>query len=828
MSSGDPTVEANATPHATDETLDASLPGGDATLQRRAAERYHRLGEIARGGMGRIIAARDLELGRVIAIKELLTDSAALDRRFEREVRITARLQHPGIIAVQEAGRWPDGKAFYTMPHVAGRPLDAVIAEATTLPARLALVPRVLAVADALAYAHGEQFIHRDLKPSNVLVGAFGETIVIDWGLAKNLRDPDDESLGGARSGDGAVTVLGDAIGTPSYMPPEQARGARVDARADVYALGAILYHVLAGARPYADTQVASDVVDRVLAGPPPPLDALTPEAPADLRAIVAKAMARAPAERYPTAATLADDLRRFTTGQLVGAHRYSLGQILGRWLRRHRAVVAVGGAAAAALAVVAVLAVQGIRGERDVATTQRGLAEAHRAEVEELLEFMLLDLHDKLKAVGKVELLGMVATKAATYYQTRPIDRADRAAMRRRGVALTHVGDVEVATGDLPAAIASYRQAEARFAQIDADRDRVNALELLGRALTLQGARDEALAIHRECLAILARLLAAAPAADVELALLARTASNHMRVGNLLAAQGDLAGALATHRDGLAIAERRAARLRDDLDAQRSVAVMHTAIGDVLEAQLELPGALAAYRAAQAIMARLAAVDPDDIDRQRGLSLTLDRVGIILTQQRDFVGALEANQQGLAIAARLAARDPDNALWARDLSISHVSVGDVHKAEGAWPEALAAYQAAHAIRARLAALDPSNAEAARDLANSFERVGGAELELARRDRAVVAYQASDAIRQRLAAAAPDDPIAQRDRYLTPTQFGDVAEAGGELDAALRWYREALALAEQAVARFPDAPQLAADLEQLRGEVARLQAAARR
>jgi len=144
--------------------------------------------ELARGGMGRVAKARDRRLGRDVAIKEVL--SATLDARFAREVAITAQLQHPAIVPIYEAGRWPDGSAFYAMRLVSGGTLAAAIAKTETLEDRLALLPHVIALTDALAYAHANRIIHRDLKPGNVLVGEFGETVVIDWGLAKDLSMP--------------------------------------------------------------------------------------------------------------------------------------------------------------------------------------------------------------------------------------------------------------------------------------------------------------------------------------------------------------------------------------------------------------------------------------------------------------------------------------------------------------------------------------------------------------------------------------------------------------------------------------------------------------
>jgi WD40 repeat protein/serine/threonine protein kinase len=333
------------------------------TVDRR---HYVISGEIAKGGMGRVLAARDLRLGRAVAIKELLPKNRDAARRFEREARITARLQHPSIIHIYEAGVWNGGEPFYAMTKVAGRSLDKVVAERATLEERLGLVPNVIAVADALAYAHNEHVIHRDLKPANVLVGAFGETVVIDWGLAKDLGVPLDpkESLQLRMRAMPGETNVGSIVGTPAYMPPEQARGESVDQRADVYALGALLYHVLVGAPPYTGTSSA-EVLECVKTKPCVPVREREPGAPADLVAIVAKAMARKRGDRYADADELARDLKRFQTGQLVAAHHYTTPQLVWRGLRRHRVAVAIATISVVVLAAVGTLSISRILEEK-------------------------------------------------------------------------------------------------------------------------------------------------------------------------------------------------------------------------------------------------------------------------------------------------------------------------------------------------------------------------------------------------------------------------------------------------------------------------------
>ena len=399
---------------AGDESSAVQLGGPDdfPVVQRR---NYAVGDEFARGGLGRILEAQDLRLDRTVALKELLSEDPRAQARFIREARITARLEHPHIVPIHEAGHWPEGPRFYAMKLVRGTTLANRLEEAVTDEERLRLVPHLIDVADAVAYAHSQGILHRDLKPSNVMVGPFGETVLIDWGLAKDLegQDPDVPSSDLPMSPSAFETSDGMVVGTPPYMPPEQAMAQPLDERADVYSLGAMLYHVLCGRRPYYDTH-PREILSQVVKGPPVPLEELTYDVPIDLLAIVNKAMARNPDHRYPSAEEMAEELRRFTAGRLVRAHSYSSWELMSRFVRRNLGIVLTAMLAAIGLFALGSWSYVQISEERDIAKQNMHQAQA------ELKKFTLekarvLLASDPTEALAWLKRLPAPTRQAAT-----------------------------------------------------------------------------------------------------------------------------------------------------------------------------------------------------------------------------------------------------------------------------------------------------------------------------------------------------------------------------------------------------------------------------
>ncbi len=330
--------------------------------------RYELRERVGRGASAEVWRAFDPQLARDVAVKlprEDLLDDPLLAARLVREARSTAQLRHPGIVSVHEVGTC-GGRPFIVSDFIEGESLARAITARRLPPdASAELVARL---ADALEYAHAYGIVHRDVKPANVLLAAGGRPVLADFGLAHLAR------------GEPALTRAGDVLGTPAYMAPEQARGdaAAVDARTDVYGLGAVLYELLTGRPPYVGGSAAS-VVHAVLHARPTPIARLAPEVPADLATVCAKALAHEPGERYATARAFADDLRRFLAREPVRARPPGALRRTALWVRREPALAATLGASAGVIALVASLAFARVVAERDIAR-----ANLRRALVEE------------------------------------------------------------------------------------------------------------------------------------------------------------------------------------------------------------------------------------------------------------------------------------------------------------------------------------------------------------------------------------------------------------------------------------------------------------
>lgn len=350
-----PYLEGLALVHAarTRALASAATPASRPAVEFPTVAGYELLEELGRGGMGVVYRALQLSTKRVVALKVMLAGPFASDasrRRFDREVELAARFQHPYIVRILESGATA-GRRYYAMDYVRGLRLDRYLAEVQ--PDIRSTLNLFVEMCAAVEHAHGHGVVHRDLKPGNVLVDKDGHPHILDFGLAKATDQPDaDASLAGTLSSPGQV------LGTLFYLSPEQAAGtpAEIDARTDVYALGLMLYEALTGALPFDTTGRPSDIIQRILDRPPVRPSTLAHHVDRDLETIVLTAMEKDKPRRYPSARDLADDLRRYLAGDPIHARPPSRIYVLRKRLIKHRLAVGIT-AATVALALIVLLA---------------------------------------------------------------------------------------------------------------------------------------------------------------------------------------------------------------------------------------------------------------------------------------------------------------------------------------------------------------------------------------------------------------------------------------------------------------------------------------
>jgi tRNA A-37 threonylcarbamoyl transferase component Bud32 len=388
------TVRRLLMPHASDVTLASQArfetrpfdtkpraPAAAAPRMLTPGERFDVSHVHAQGGLGVVYLARDQEIDRTVALKQIKSqwaDDEDSRARFLLEARITGRLEHPGIVPIYALGADATGRPYYAMRLIRGESLLEVIHRfhgprgnashsKLRVPELRKLLQRFVDVCNAVDYAHSKGVIHRDLKPSNIMVGKYGETLVVDWGLAKVIGSDEDVALttrmvrAPESEGGGTSTQLGTTIGTPAYMSPEQAAGRNdeLGPATDVYSLGATLYHLLTGVLPHDMDDDVGVVFARMELGKVAPPVARVPWLPKPLSSICVRALAVRPEERYASARALSDDIERWLADEPVRAHQESSSERVFRWMRNHRTLATsllVGYLVAAAAVVIGVI----------------------------------------------------------------------------------------------------------------------------------------------------------------------------------------------------------------------------------------------------------------------------------------------------------------------------------------------------------------------------------------------------------------------------------------------------------------------------------------
>jgi Protein kinase domain len=780
-------------------------PAAPAAPEEGASDRYVLGGEIARGGMGTIWRAFDRRLSRSIAVKCLDSRAPSLAARFAREVRITASLQHPGIVPIYDAGVLPDGRHFYAMRHVPGATLDRAIEGERGEGERLGLLAPVLAVAEAVAYAHDRGVIHRDLKPSNVLVGPFGETVVIDWGLAKvgegstsEAAEPEPD-LDPEAPSDPAMTREGTVLGTPRYMAPEQARGEPATRRSDVYALGAILYHALSGRLPFAGGQVSA-VLARAARAEVAPLTSVAPGLPSDLVAIVERAMAPSPEARYAAAGELAADLRRFQTGQLVAAHAYSRRDLVRRFARRHRAALTLAAFFALVLTLGGALSLRRIVSERERADRERVGAET-------LVQFLMHDLRAKLRMVGRLDVLDGVADRVESYYLATAAGQAELPEVTRERADLYDLRAMMAETsGD---GASAGRHLARGFELIDQTPPSERTTEVrasLLNALTLRtwrlGQAERALALSREAVSLRRALLTSASAnasqRPIELAqALGFAAFLAERRGQTPEADRDW-----TEAGVLLDAEY--ARAPNDLKVISALARQRVNVGESLYERRRLGEAKAEFEAARVLCAILLEREPPNIEFLYPNMWADIWLADVLATEGQAAEAEALRESARETAALMVKLEPTATSWRKSLARTEADLATMAAARADWASASAHLQAARASYEYMVGLDPNNHDFRRQAGAAVARLAEAEAELGREGAARDAWRAS--LEHLSTLARSDDPGARLELANGLRGYAAFERKAGHADEAESAVERALALVQDAPAT-PERPE---------------------
>ncbi len=794
---------------------------GDSTS---AGTRFRILRPHAKGGLGEVFLARDVELNRDVALKEIQPQFAADPRyraRFEFEAEVTGGLEHPGIVPVYGRGHTPDGRPFYAMRFIRGDSLKEAVrrfreAESQPRPDRSRtalrlreLLGRFLDVCDAVAYAHSRGVLHRDLKPGNIMLGKYGETLVVDWGLAKALGHPEpagpiERSELPLKPASGSAlepTEADSAVGTPGYMSPEQVdrQVGALGVRSDVYCLGATLYHLLTGHAP-CEGEHRGEVYQKVLRGEIPRPRSLNPRIAPALEAICLKALARKPADRYESPQALKVDLERWLADEPVRAYPDPWTRRAARWAKRHEAAVvgaaALLGTATIALAVSNVLiGIERGRAEQERAQADRNYQRAMSAYRELQQEKERVDqarsesdanfrlahqavdqmltrvVNSQLPLVPRMEPLRRDLEEAALqYYQVflkqRPADPVVRYGTARvlRHVANLHrmmadsfdrPRDCYQQALDLLMALASEFPSEPKYRDRMAE-THIDAAEFLRMTGRVHEARP-----HYQAAGKLAHELHVGSPDDpryrrTEARALYMMAEMELEIGRFAAADGLLTQAATLLTPLVQLSPLRPS---DHWD----LAMVLCDLGELRGEQGRAGEAERAFQEAARLMQPLADRSPDDPNARNILATAKGHLGRLLGADPNRRAAAEqAHAEAIALGSRLAADHPETPEFRLQLAANLSARGQTRLETGKDGDALEDLQRARELLEALLAQSPETPRYHAQMGQVLSGLG--RLALARDNRARGANLLNAAIghHQRALAANPQNPAARR------------------------------------------------------------------
>ncbi len=799
--------------------------GSGETRTRYTRTQFH-----ARGGVGQVWLARDGELGREVALKELRPEQGTSPEawsRFVDEARITGQLEHPGIVPVYELSVRPEeGDPFYTMRFIRGKTLNRAVRDyhekknlGQSGPLDLAsLLTAFVSLCNTVGYAHSRGVIHRDLKGQNVVLGDFGEVMLLDWGIAKlvgqagptegGVSTPGMLALHGNDGSARAATIQGQVFGTPFYMAPEQAEGrtGAIDARTDVYGLGAILYEILAGKAPYQGHDTG-EVLRKVSEEPPVSPRLVNPEAARALEAVCLQAMSKRPEDRYPSALALAEEVRRWLADEPISAYREPWTVRLARFSKRHR--TAATSAAALLVAAVVALTVSSvlIGRERDEARRQR--QQARKAVDDNYTRVAEEWLADRLDPLQREFL-----EKALAYYRDfAGPDEGEPGLRQERGRAHLRMGDVLRKLGRHDEAEPAYRRSIEILSRLATDQPAVagyrdqlaEATYRLGSERAARGKAvdlDEAAQLLRRAASTQEALLAETPATSRRVAL-GRTLD---ALADLLRVTGRAEESEATYRRSIALLERAATDEPGEVPPRQELGVALDGLAFLLKERGKINEAMAPVRQAVQVFEKLVAEAPTLPAPKDGLAKAYNSLSLLLRDAGTPAEAEVALDKEVALNRRLVEDYPVRPEYRRTLARVLINLGIIYRETNRTREADAAYSEALKLNEKLAAEFPEVRKYARDQAHCLNNL--AELRAARKGDAEPLYRKALEINRALAAAAPGASEHRIDEAGVLQNLGTWLSSNGRGDESIEALQQAVALFDGVTAADTENPSI--------------------
>jgi serine/threonine protein kinase len=795
-------IEARNVVASQPESTSKALPTqGDVSTPARAVEgtpaavRYRILRPHAKGGQGEVFLAADEELHREIALKEIqerYADQSVSRARFVFEAEITGRLEHPGIVPVYGMGSYADGRPFYAMRFIRGNHLEESItrfykgAEGADSFASLGfrkLLRHFIDVCNVIAYAHSRGVVHRDLKPRNIMLGLYGETLVVDWGMAKLVEHA-------ANAGDGGVdqsalrppsadavpaSQAGIAMGTPAFMSPEQAAG-RVDQvcpASDVYSLGATLYSVLTGKAPFEGFDIVA-MLAQVERGEFPSPRQVNPTVPKALAAVCLKAMALEPTKRYETPLDLAQAVEQWLADEPVNGYAEPLLVRAGRFLRKRKGLVRTATAVLITATVGMAVGLVLLNKEKDRTELARRAEAQRRKETREALDVMSSHLVEDWLARRKERGLSKeqkdFLEKAVAYYE-KFANETGQDEEARAGVADAHlrVGHIRRTLGQFAEAETFYSRSVALYAQLAAD--------------------FPAVPVYRE-----------------------RQGGTLINQCNLYRDTGRAPEAERAIRDAVSIQQQLAAHFPSVAEYRRLLAGCYSDLGVLLRGSGRSKDAALAYDQALTIRERLVEDSPTVVVYRQDLATTHNNLGRLLHDTGAIKDGEDHLRKALDIQKGLTTEFPAVPQFAQELALTHTNLANLLRDTGRLKHAEAAYRDALVIYRHLTAEFPSVPDYQQYLARGYHNLGVLFYSSGRAKEAEAADRDGVRIYQRLAAEFPSI-VAYRDGFADSlNNLGAHLHQTGRLKEAEGPYRDSMAVRRRLAREFPAMPEYRSQL----------------